>query len=161
MVVSAEAASIACIYRYIVAYFRTAPRRAQAQVRGYTEFIIHQAWPAQAGGQLTDDATRRLNTLEQTLVRYEPATLHQMNGVTALRRKRLHAIGDSLPSVMWWVLLVGAALTIGVTYLLQIQRTIQLVLTAFLPCSLGRSNSAAVLTGLPLCSKHEAGIARV
>lgn len=70
-------------------------------------------------------------------MRYEPATLHQMNGVTALRRKRLHAIGDSLPSVMWWVLLIGAALTIGVTYLLQIQRAIKLVLTAFLAMFIG------------------------
>jgi hypothetical protein len=146
-IVSAEAASIACMYRDAGGYPEPARKELQAQLRNYTEFIINQAWPAQARGQITDDATRRLNTLEQTLVRYEPATigqqvlhaetLHQMNEVSALRRKRLHAIGGGLPSVMWSVVLIGAALTIGVTYLLQIQRTIQLVLTAFFAMFIG------------------------
>ena len=146
-VVSAEAASIASMYRDIGGYPEPARHELLAQLRGYTEFIITRAWPAQARGQLTDEATRRLNTIEQTLVSYEPATvgqqilhaetLHQMNDVTVLRRKRIHAIGSGLPSVMWSVVLIGAALTISVTYFLQIQRTVHLVLTAFFSMFIG------------------------
>jgi hypothetical protein len=146
-VVSAEAASIACMYRDAGGYPDPARTELQAQLRSYTEFIITQAWPAQARGEFTDDSTRRLNALEQTLVHYEPVTagqqilhaetLHQMNELTNLRRKRVHAIGGGLPSVMWWVVLIGAVLTISVTYLLQIQRTIQLVLTGFFAMFIG------------------------
>ncbi len=38
---------------------------------------------------------------------------------------------------MWSVVLIGAVLTIGVTYLLQIERTVQLVLTGFLAMFIG------------------------
>ena len=56
-------------------------------------------------------------------------TLHQYNEVASLRRQRLHAIGGGLPAVMWSVVLFGAALTIGVTYLLRMQRSVHFVLT--------------------------------
>ena len=64
-------------------------------------------------------------------------TLHHMNEVSALGRKRLHAIGGGLASVMWSVVLIGAAFTISVTYLLQIQLTIHLVLTALFAMFIG------------------------
>ena len=146
-VVSAEAATIACLYRDAGGYPEPTRGELQAQIRAYTVFVITQAWPAQAQGKSTDDATRRLNTLEHTLVTFEPSTpgqeilhaetLHQMNELTVQRRKRLHAIGGGLPSVMWWVVLIGAALTISVTYLLQIQRGVQMLLTAFLAMFIG------------------------
>jgi hypothetical protein len=90
--------------------------------------------PVQARGEATD-GTRRLNMLEQTLVGFEPATtrqqvlhdetIHRINEITTLRRKRLHSIGGGLPSVMWAIVLIGAALAISVTYLLQIERVVQ------------------------------------
>ena len=66
-------------------------------------------------------------------------TLHQINDVSALRRKRVHMIGTGLPSVMWAIVLFGAVLTISVTYLLKIERTVQTVLTDSWPCSSGSS----------------------
>ena len=95
----------------------------------------------------TDVATRRLSTLEQELLRFEPATLgqqvlhaetfRQYNDVAGLRRKRLHAIGAGLPSVMWSVVLFGAFLTITVTYLLKMQRIVHFVLTGFFAMFIG------------------------
>ncbi len=75
--VSAEATAIGCFYRDISGYPDPARARLQAQVREYTVFLIEQAWPAQRRGKSTDVATRRLSTLEQELVRFEPATLGQ------------------------------------------------------------------------------------
>jgi hypothetical protein len=145
--VSAEAAALACLYRDVGGYPEPARAQFQTQVREYTEFIIKEAWPAQAIGQISDNATRQLTALEAALVRYEPATigqqllhaetLHQYNELAGLRRKRLHAIGAGLPSVMWAVVLIGAALTISVTYLLQIERVVQVVLTAFFAMFIG------------------------
>ena len=145
--VSAEATAIGCFYRDISGYPEPARTTLQAQVREYTVFLIEQAWPAQRRGKSTDVATRRLSTLEQELVRFEPATLgqqvlhaetfRQYNDVAGLRRKRLHAIGAGLPSVMWSVVLFGAFLTITVTYLLKMQRIVHFVLTGFFAMFIG------------------------
>jgi hypothetical protein len=145
--VSAEATAIGCFYRDISAYPEPTRSRLQAQVRDYTVFLIEQAWPAQRLGKSTDIATRRLTELEQDLVRFEPATmgqqvlhaetLRQYNEVAGLRRRRLHAIGAGLPSVMWSVVLIGAFLTITVTYLLKMQRIVHFVLTGFFAMFVG------------------------
>jgi len=145
--VSAEATAIGCLYRDASGYPEPARSRLQAQIRDYTVFVINHAWPAQKRGESLDDATRRLSTLEQEIVRFEPATLgqqvlhaetiHQYNQVSGLRRQRLHAIGSGLPSVMWSVVLIGAFLTISVTYLLRMQRGVHFVLTAFFAMFIG------------------------
>ena len=145
--VSAEATAIGCFYRDVSGYPEPARTRLQAQVREYTVFLIEQAWPAQRRGESTDVGTRRLSALEQELVRFEPATLgqqvlhaetfRQYNEVAGLRRQRLHAIGAGLPSVMWSVVLIGAFLTISVTYLLKMQRIVHFVLTGFFAMFIG------------------------
>jgi hypothetical protein len=145
--VSAEATAIGCFYRDISGYPEPVRTNLQKEVRDYTVFLLDEAWPAQHRGQSLDATTRRLSTLEQQLVQFEPATigqqvlhaetLHQYNEVAALRRQRLNAIGGGLPSVMWSVVLIGAFLTISVTYLLKIQPGVHFVLTAFFAMFIG------------------------
>jgi hypothetical protein len=145
--VSAEATSIGCFYRDISGYPEPLRTSLQKEVRDYTVFLLNEAWPAQHQGQSLDATTRRLSTLEHQLVEFEPATtgqqvlhaetLHQYNEVAGLRRQRLNAIGSGLPSVMWSVVLIGAFLTISVTYLLKIQAGVHFVLTAFFAMFIG------------------------
>ena len=146
-IVSDDAANIASMYRDVIGYPEPIRTDLQGQIRDYTEYIIKQAWPAQMHGASTDDGTRRLNKLAQTLSAFEPATtgqqllhaetLHQLTDMSELRRKRLHAIRGGLPPVMWAIVLIGAVLTISVTYLLQIERKVQVTLTAFFAMFMG------------------------
>jgi hypothetical protein len=146
-IVSEEATAIGCFYRDISGYGEPTRSQLQHEVRGYTDFLINVAWPAQRRGQATDEATRMLTKLEQDLVAFEPKTagqqiLHaqamgQYNEIAGLRRKRLHAIGAGLPSVMWSVVLVGAALVMGITYLLRVHHAVQYVLTGCLAMFIG------------------------
>jgi hypothetical protein len=147
-IVSADAANIAAMYRDVSGYPEPIRTDLQGQVRGYAEFIINQAWPAQMQRKATDDGTRLLNKLSETVIAFEPTTtgqqllhaetLHQLNQMTELRRRRLHAIiGGGLPPVMWSVVLIGAVLVISVTYLLQIERKVQVTLTAFFAMFIG------------------------
>src|SRR5436305_5601023 len=142
-IVSDDAANIASMYRDVSNYPEPIRTDLQGQIREYTEYIINQAWPAQMHGESTDDGTRRLNKLSQTLTAFEPATtgqqllhaetLRQLTDRSELRRKRLHAIRGGLPPVMWAVVLLGAVLTMSVTYLLQLARKVQVTLTASFP----------------------------
>lgn len=146
-IVSEEATAIGCFYRDISGYPEPARSEFQAETRKYVDFLINVAWPAQLHGQATDEATRMLSTLEKDLVTFEPKTAGQQilhaaatqeyNQVAGLRRKRLHAIGAGLPSVMWSVVLLGAGLVISVTYLLRIERIVQFVLTGCLAMFIG------------------------
>ncbi len=146
-IVSDDAANIASMYRYVSGYPEPLRADLQGQVRTYTASLIHQAWPAQIRGKSSDDGTRQLNKLAATIIAFEPVTigqqllhaetLHQLDAITELQRKRLHALGGGLPPVMWAIVLVGAILTISVTYLLQIDRRVQVTLTAFFAMFIG------------------------
>ena len=146
-VVSEEATAIGCFYRDIGGYAEPTRTQLQQEVRAYTDFLITVAWPKQIRGEATDEATRMLTQLEKDLVAFEPQTagqqilhgqaVHQYNEIAGLRRKRLHLIQAGLPSVMWSVVLLGAALVLGVTYLLRAQQTVQYVLTACLAMFIG------------------------
>ncbi|MFL6526640.1 MAG: DUF4239 domain-containing protein [Chthoniobacterales bacterium] len=145
--VSEEATAIGCFYRDIGGYAEPTRTELQHEIRTYTDFLITVAWPKQIRGEATDEATRMLTKLEQDLVAYEPKTagqqilhaqaLHEYNEIAGLRRKRLHVIGVGLPSVMWSVVLLGAALVMCVTYLLRVQQTVQFVLTGCLAMFIG------------------------
>ena len=146
-IVSEEATAIGCFYRDISGYTEPSRTEIQKEVRAYVDFLINVAWPKQRDGLATDEATRMLTKLEQDLVAYEPKTsgqqilhaqaMNEYNAIAGLRRKRLHAIGAGLPSVMWTVVLLGAALVLGVTYLLRVERHVQFVLTGCLAMFIG------------------------
>ncbi|HEX5689994.1 MAG TPA: DUF4239 domain-containing protein [Roseiflexaceae bacterium] len=146
-VVSAEAAAIGALYRDVSGYPEPDRSGLQQTLRTYTVQIITITWPAQMQGQIVDDGTRLLTTFQDELYRYEPATagqqvlhaetLRQFNELITLRRERVDAVGSGLPGVMWWVVLFGAFLTIGATYLLKIQRGVHLVLTGMLALFIG------------------------
>ena len=146
-IVSEEAASIAALYRDVSGL--PEPLRAQllGDIRDYLTFVIEQDWPAQAQGQILDGGTKLLDTFQAALYAYEPKTLGQQsiygetlsqyNQMINLRRRRIDAVGSTLPGVMWVIVVVGAFLAITVTYLLKIERPTHILLTAFLALFVG------------------------
>jgi vacuolar-type H+-ATPase subunit I/STV1 len=145
--VSAEAAAIAALYRDVSGYPEPTRNVLQAELRAYTEQIITREWPVQARGGIFDAGTRLLTTFETNLYGFEPQTLGQhalhaetlreFNQLITLRRLRIDSVEGDLPNVMWWVVLFGAILTIGVTYLLKIQPRVHQVLTAMFALFVG------------------------
>jgi hypothetical protein len=146
-IVSQEASSIAALYRDATSLPEPARTGLQQQLREYNAFIIEQTWPAQRRGVILDDATRRVNVLADSLFAFNPATLgeqaryaetlRQFNHMVELRRKRINSLGGALPPVMWGIMLIGAVLSLTVTYLLKIDTPIQVMLTAFLATFIG------------------------
>ena len=94
----------------------------------YTGFVIDEEWPAQRRGVVLEAAQARLTALEGPLVAFEPATpgqqaahaetLRTYTHYLELRRERVFgAEATGLPAVVWYVLLVGAAASIALTFL--------------------------------------------
>jgi hypothetical protein len=140
--VSQEASSLGALYRDFGAYPDPTRSNLQAQLRNYTRYLIDQAWPLQRAGIVPAAGVQRLDEIEQTLYAFEPkteaqkvvdaATIDQFNRYIDLRRSRLHDVNARLPSALWAVILIGAAITIVVSYFFAFERfAVHVSMTAF------------------------------
>lgn len=103
----------------------------QGKLRDCTVFLIEQAWPAQKKGQILNDSTRILNDLQTQLFAFQPKdagqvavhseTFRSFNSLIEYRRLRVDAVNEGLSDIMWAVIWVGAAISIGVAYLFKIE----------------------------------------
>ena len=130
--VSKEAASISALYRDTSSYPAPLRDELHAKLREYTVFVIEEAWPAQRKGlgQTLDRGTKLMDEFQAKLYAFEPSTqgqaaLHQetlsaYNHLLEYRRLRIDAVGSGLSGVMWAVIWVGAAISIGVAYFYRI-----------------------------------------
>lgn len=129
--VSREAASIGALYRDVSGYPEPARHKLQSGLREYTHQVVEQAWPAQREGHILDVGTRMLNDFQGTLMTFEPSTpgqtalhsetLRAFNTMIVNRRERIDAVGLGLSQVMWLVIWIGAAISIGVAYFYKIE----------------------------------------
>ncbi len=146
--VSAEAAATAAFYRDVSNYPEPLRAELQASVRDYVEYVIREAWPIQRQGKAPPyGGVKRMDHVQGLLVRFEPATegqkaYHQeawraFNRLIELRRLRLDAVGTGLPTAMWVVVLLGAAIGLCTTFFFRVDdvrlhTTLVLLLASFI-----------------------------
>lgn len=130
--VSKEAAAIGSLYRDVSGYPEPLRDELRSQLRDYTVFVINEAWPAQrrGQGQSVNAGVRILDDFQAKLYSFQPAntgqsalhgeTLGAYNKLIEYRRLRIDAVGGGLSTVMWAVIWVGAAISIGVAYFFNI-----------------------------------------
>ncbi|AUD01130.1 bestrophin-like domain [Spirosoma pollinicola] len=128
---SQEAASLAVLYRDLAGYPLPERIQLQTQVRTYTRFIIEQSWPLQRQGFIHDGESAKLLDLQAPLMGFDPTNetakiLHQeairtFNSLVELRRLRAESISGSVPGVIWYVVLLGALLTVTFGYLFVVK----------------------------------------
>ena len=116
--VSSEATAIAGLWRDLAGYPQRERDSMREVLRGYTNQIIQEAWPAQRKGQVPRMGVEWLDRFQAKLFAFEPAsegqkilhaqTLGAYNRLVEARRQRLDAVNTALPGVMWCVLLPGA-----------------------------------------------------
>lgn len=130
-IVSAEATALAALYRDVSAY--PGPVRPQLQdlLRDYVQYVIQEAWPLQRRGKVPGGGVDRINRFQAMLVGFEPVTegqkllhgetLRAYNQMIQARRLRLDAVHTGLPSVMWAVIVAGAFIGLGATFLFKVE----------------------------------------
>jgi hypothetical protein len=141
--VSAEATALASLWRVLGGYPQRERDSMRDVVRGYTNQIIREAWPAQREGRTPHEGVEWLDRLQAQLFIYEPVsesqkvlhheTIGVYNGLVQARRARLDAVNAGLPNVMWVVLLPGAMGCLLVSLLFRVEDArFQAVLLMFL-----------------------------
>jgi hypothetical protein len=115
---SGEAISIAILWRDLGGYPQSERESMREVLRGYTNQIIHEAWPEQRQGRVPRIGVEWLDRFQAHLFAFEPTsesqkiihgqTLSAYSRLVDARRQRLDAVNSGLPGVMWFVLLPGA-----------------------------------------------------
>lgn len=126
-VVGTEAAAVASFYRDLDGYPQPLRGRLESMMRDYTRVVIEKEWPAHKQGIALEDGDALLDRLEDEVMNFEPTkerekilqseVLRSLDTVQEQRRLRLQAVPTGLPAALWSVVLIGALLNIGLTYL--------------------------------------------
>ena len=129
--VSLEAITFAALYRDARGYPEPARGRIQGEIRGYIEYVIHEAWPLMRKGQVPSAGNEWMDRVQAGLISFEPATegqkalhaetLAAFNRALEARRLRLDAVGTGLPGVMWVVIVFGAVISISACYFFRVE----------------------------------------
>jgi hypothetical protein len=145
---SVEAATIATLYRQSQLYPEDVRDELQKGLVEYTTFIVDQAWPAQARGEVPEGGTALITAIQSTLGSYEPTSpgmeavhaqaLDTFRDMVELRRLRLDAVGGHLSVAMWAFILVGAAISLASSYLFEVSDSrLHVILVSLLATIIG------------------------
>lgn len=130
--VEAEANLTGNLYRDMEG-FGTAPAAAalRSSLRNYVKVVIDKEWPEQQQGREPDQGWPALESFQGTLIGIEPQDprqavamqemLHTLNQLYAARRSRVDASLEHIPAVVWHVILIVGAITVGFTFLLGVE----------------------------------------
>ncbi|MGO9462800.1 MAG: DUF4239 domain-containing protein [Isosphaeraceae bacterium] len=130
-VVTTEAAAVASLYRDLDGYPQPFRERLETIMRAYTRFVIDREWPAHKRGLALEEGDSVLDRLENEVMSFEPASerekivqaevVRSLDTVMEQRRLRLQAVTTGLPAALWTVVLAGALLNFGISYLFWIE----------------------------------------
>jgi hypothetical protein len=141
---SREATAIGVLYREMGGYPEPVRSQLRQELREYVEYVINEAWPQQRRGQVPRGGVEKVNDVEAKLVAFEPATegqkllhaetLRAYSQLIEARRLRLDAVLTGLPGALWFVIVVGALVSLSSTFFFHVEdallQRIQVVLLA-------------------------------
>ncbi|MER7112835.1 bestrophin-like domain [Streptomyces sp. NPDC000229] len=115
--------------------------RIRADVDAYVSHVVDTEWQSMAErGELTDEGTDLLERLRRSVSDYRPADAHEGEAYQPLvdqvavaddaRSARGENAGATMPGVVWFGLITGALIAVGLIFTLQIRRTFRELLLA-------------------------------
>ncbi len=121
-----EAGAAATIYRLSAGLDESPAAALRGMLSVYLQSVLADDWPAMVRGHSSGVTTRVLSDMYKLVVGERPADLHdsdlqqdllgQLDELTRARRERLVMAEGTVPEVLWFVVLLGAILTISFTF---------------------------------------------
>ena len=146
-VVTKEASSLASLYRDLQGYPEPVRTDLRGKLREYTRYVIEDSWPEQRKGVIPTGGSERVTAFFNDFIAFKPQekseeivhadALRQFDAYIELRRERLANVTTGIPSVLWWVVAIGAVLTIALVWLLDMEIHVHLILGGILSLFLG------------------------
>ncbi len=146
-IVSKEASAISALYRDFGGYPPPTRQILQQALRDYALDVVEKSWPMQRKGLTPAHETTLVTELFNQVIGFAPANraqeiLHveafrQLNVFAETRRQRLNNITMGIPPILWWVVVIGAAVHIVLIWMLDIRRHVHLLLGGLLSFFIG------------------------
>ncbi|WP_367319273.1 hypothetical protein [Streptomyces sp. HUAS ZL42] len=132
--IQAEAQALHEISERVRVYPAEERDRIRGDVNTYVGHVITAEWKAMADhGRVTERGDRLLDRIRADVTDYEPSTdfqaqayqplVDQVAAADQARNARAASTGPTMPGVVWFGLLGGAVVTVGMVLALQIRRT--------------------------------------
>ncbi|AVV44015.1 DUF4239 domain-containing protein [Streptomyces sp. ID05-04B] len=132
--VQAEAQALHEISERVRVYPADVRDRIRVDVNAYVGHVVTTEWKEMAdGGDVSGRGDELLHQVRVDVTDYRPASdfqaqayqplLDQLAAADQARNARAESTGATMPGVVWFGLLTGAVITIGMVFALQIRRT--------------------------------------
>ncbi|WP_328392609.1 DUF4239 domain-containing protein [Streptomyces sp. NBC_00390] len=129
-----EAQALHEITRRAQVYPAAAQDALRADIDRYVAHVVHEEWPRMIdNNELPDKGAQLLNTVRTHIAQREPSgelqaqayqpMLDQVAVADDARHARAANAGETLPGVVWFGLISGALVTIGLIFTMQIGRS--------------------------------------
>ena len=128
--VEQEALTLGRLYRSIGGYPEPVRNQLQEDLREYAREVINVGWPQQRRGIVPTEASPLLTKFQNHFLQFEPKTetqkiVHadaysQFNALVEDRRRRLDSVTAGLAGPLWALVLIGAFITIALTWFFDI-----------------------------------------
>lgn len=146
-VVQQEANLVGNLYRDSAAIDQPARGAMQQALSDYLDIVVNREWPAQQAGQIDTHAWKAVERLHATVTGIDARTLGQsvieaemlrtLNDLYSARRLRLLAASDGIPDTIWWIILLGGAITVCFSFFFGMHSmTMHYAMTGVLAASL-------------------------
>ncbi len=145
--VAREVASLETLYEDVSVFPEPHGQNLRWLLRDYCRYVIKYGWPAYSAGEEPQGGNVRIRAFQERMLAFEPQTrveelifaesLRQFNAFMEHQRVREQSVNTGIPSVMWYVVIVGAFLNIGLLWLFDMRLVTFLFLGGVLSFFLG------------------------
>jgi hypothetical protein len=126
-----EAATTAALLRDARALPAPHNRAVAGALARYVDHVIERAWPEHRHGRVPREGVVLTDDIQDAITAFRPKELGEamllgemldrFNHMVELRRGRLDAVSEGLPGLLWFVVLVGAGLNVGLMYFVRVE----------------------------------------
>jgi len=158
--ISSEVTSAFALFRNVSAYPEAVRRPLQEAVRNYVQFAIDGEWPAMRRGEIAHGAGPLIDAMQQRITAFEPTTagqgiLHaettrQFYSFLERRAVRLLSATAGIPGFMWYVVVLGALISIFLVWLFDMSLLAELFLGGLMSFFIGSMISLILILDQPL-----------
>ena len=128
--VSVEANQLAILYRTVSTYPEPYRQSLQGAMFDYVDYVVEDAWPAYRRGQVPAGGPARVSAIQGRLFSFQPGraseqlvhaeALRQFASFTEATRNRVEFVNTGLPTMLWLIVIVGAAMTLALLWFITI-----------------------------------------
>ncbi len=131
MAIVQEAAAVGSLYADMDSYPEPISSDVKAMLRDYVLYTIYKDWPAHRDGRYMDGGISRSDAVRHKLASFEPSTpreeivhaetIASLKEFNTQRQQRLNGVITKIPAVLWYAVLVGAAINILLLLMLKMR----------------------------------------